>query len=187
MFCIKLNIGQKLIPELYLIEPDSNLQEVVDEAIAQGIELFVVCGGDGTVSSVTKALYGSAATLGIVPTGTRNNIALSLGIPTDIAAAVAILSEGQRLKIDLGLVICNGVSTPFIELCSVGLFSTLFPAGDDIQHGNITRIGDFLGILTTAPPSDIHLFLDDNQEISELGHAAIMRARPHRSARGTSP
>ena len=152
---------------------------MVDEAIAQGIELFVVCGGDGTVSSVTKALYGSAATLGIVPTGTRNNIALSLGIPTDIAAAVAILSEGQRLKIDLGLVICNGVSTPFIELCSVGLFSTLFPAGDDIQHGNITRIGDFLGILTTAPPSDIHLFLDDNQEISELGHAALISNMPY--------
>lgn len=100
---------------------------MVDEAIAQGIELFVVCGGDGTVSSVTKALYGSAATLGIVPTGTRNNIALSLGIPTDIAAAVAILSEGQRLKIDLGLVICNGVSTPFIELCSVSYFRPCSP------------------------------------------------------------
>ena len=179
MAVVKEMQARQLIPELYLIEPDSNLQEVVDEAIAQGIELFVVCGGDGTVSSVTKALYGSAATLGIVPTGTRNNIALSLGIPTDIAAAVAILSEGQRLKIDLGLVICNGVSTPFIELCSVGLFSTLFPAGDDIQHGNITRIGDFLGILTTAPPSDIHLFLDDSQEISELGHAALISNMPY--------
>jgi diacylglycerol kinase family enzyme len=169
----------KLVPELYLIEPDSNLKEVVNEAITQGIDLFVVCGGDGTVSSVTKALYGSAATLGIVPTGTQNNVALSLGIPTDISAAIAVLRTGQPLKIDLGMVTCNDVSTPFIELCSVGLFSMLFPSGDDIQHGNITRIGDFLGILTTAPPSEIHLFLDDNREINALGHAALISNMPY--------
>nr|WP_320027125.1 diacylglycerol kinase family protein [uncultured Acetobacterium sp.] len=169
----------KFVPEIYLIEPDCNLREVVEEAIAQGIDLFVVCGGDGTVTAVTKAIVGSTATLGIVPTGTQNNVALSLGIPTDIPAAIAILRQGQSLKIDLGMVTCNNVSTPFIELCSVGLFSTLFPSGDDIQHGNIARIGDFLGILTTSPPSEIHLILDDNREISELGHAALISNMPY--------
>lgn len=169
----------KFIPELYLIEPDSNLKEVVEDAIARGLNLFVVCGGDGTVAAVTKALVGSNATLGIVPAGTQNNVALSLGIPNDIPAAIAILREGRHLKIDLGMVTCNDVSTPFIELCSVGLFSMLFPSGDDIQHGNIARIGDFLGILTTSPPSKIHLFLDDNQEISEFGHAALISNMPY--------
>lgn len=169
----------KFIPELYLIEPDSNLPEVVEAAIAQGIDLFVVCGGDGTVASVTKALVGSNATLGIVPAGTQNNVALSLGIPTDIPAAIALLRAGRCLKIDLGMVTCNDVSTPFIELCSVGLFSMLFPSGDDIQHGNVASIGEFLGILTTAPPSDIHLFLDDNREINELGHAALISNMPY--------
>ncbi|MBC3798594.1 diacylglycerol/lipid kinase family protein [Acetobacterium tundrae] len=169
----------KFIPEIYLTAPDCNLKTVVEEAIAQGIELFVVCGGDGTVTAVTKAMVGSNATLGIVPTGTQNNVALSLGIPTDIPAAVAILREGRDLKIDLGMVTCNNVSTPFIELCSVGLFSTLFPSGDDIQHGNIARIGDFLGILATSPPSEIHLILDDNREISELGHAALISNMPY--------
>lgn len=169
----------KFIPELYLTEPDCNLKEVVEDAIAHGIDLFVVCGGDGTVTAVTKAMVGSNATLGIVPTGTQNNVALSLGIPTDIPAAIAILRAGRCLKIDLGMVTCNDVSTPFIELCSVGLFSMLFPSGDDIQHGNIARIGDFLGILTTSPPSEIHLFLDDNREINELGHAALISNMPY--------
>ncbi|KNZ41920.1 diacylglycerol/lipid kinase family protein [Acetobacterium bakii] len=179
MAVIKEMQAWQLIPELYLIEPDSNLEEVVQDAINHGIEMFIVCGGDGTISALTRALTGTKAILGIVPTGTQNNIALSLGIPTDIPAAIAILREGQRLKIDLGMVTCNDVPTPFIELCWVGLFSTLFPSGDDIQHGNIARIGDFLGILTTSPPSEIHLLLDDNQEINELGHAALISNMPY--------
>lgn len=169
----------KFVPELYLTTPDSDLPEVVRNAIAQGIDMFVVCGGDGTVSAVTKAIIGTNATLGIIPTGTQNNVALSLGIPTDIPAAVAILRTGRPLKTDVGMVTCNGISTPFIELCSVGLFSTLFPSGDDIQHGDITRIGDFLGILTTSPPSEINLLLDDDQEVTELGHAALICNMPY--------
>ncbi|HEY5556465.1 diacylglycerol/lipid kinase family protein [Acetobacterium sp.] len=169
----------KFLPELYLIDPDSDLPGVVEDAISQGIQMFVVCGGDGTISAVTKALMGTNAILGIIPAGTQNNVALSLGIPTDIPGAVAILGKGQPLKIDIGLVTCNDISTPFIELCSVGLFSTLFPSGDDIQHGNIARIGDFLGILTTSPPSDIHLLLDDNKEIHKFGHAALISNMPY--------
>jgi len=169
----------KFLPELYLIDPDSDLPGMVEDAISQGIQMFVVCGGDGTISAVTKALMGTNAILGIIPAGTQNNVALSLGIPTDIPGAVAILGKGQPIKIDIGLVACNDISTPFIELCSVGLFSTLFPSGDDIQHGNIARIGDFLGILTTSPPSDIHLLLDDNKEIHKFGHAALISNMPY--------
>ena len=66
------------VPEPYLIEPDCDLSVVVRDAISQGIRLVVVCGGDGTVSSVARALIGTEAVLGIIPMGTRNNIALSL-------------------------------------------------------------------------------------------------------------
>jgi len=167
------------VPELYLTEPDSDLPEVIRAAIAQGIEMIVVCGGDGTISAITRAMMDTDTILGIIPTGTQNNVALSLGIPTDIPGAIAILGTGQPFKVDIGLVTCNDIRTPFIELCSVGLFSKLFPSGDDIQHGNIARIGDFLGILTTSPPLDIHLLLDDNQAIHKFGHAALISNMPY--------
>jgi len=167
------------VAEPYITEPTCDLPEVIRDAIAQGIKLIVVCGGDGTISAVTRAMMNTDTILGIIPTGTQNNVALSLGIPTDIPSAIAILGKGQPVKIDIGLVTCNDIITPFIELCSVGLFSTLFPSGDDIQHGNIARIGDFLGILTTSPPSDIHLLLDDNQEIHKFGHAALISNMPY--------
>ena len=122
--------------------------------------MFVVCGGDGTISAVARTLAGTRATLGIIPIGTQNNTALSLGIPADIPAAIAILRTGRRIKVDVGMATCGKINTPFLEVCSVGLVSTLFPSADDIQHGNLARVGDFLTTLVGSPPAEIHLLLD---------------------------
>jgi diacylglycerol kinase (ATP) len=168
-----------LVPEAFLIEPGINLQEVVKDAIAQEIQMFVVCGGDGTISSVARSLAGTKATLGIIPIGTQNNTALSLGIPADVASAIAILRNGRRIKVDVGQATCDGITTPFLEVCSVGLVSTLFPSADDIQHGNIARVGDFLATLASSPPADIHLVLDNQQEIRDQGHVLLVSNMPH--------
>ena len=179
MDVIKQMQSLKLMPEPYLIEPHCDLLSVVQDTIEQGIRLIVACGGDGTIASVARAMIGTSITLGIIPTGTQNNVALSLGIPTDIPDAIAILRTGRRFKIDIGICTCRNINTPFIEVCSVGLFSKLFSSGDDIQHGNIARIGDFLGTLTSTQPSKIHLLLEDKQEIEELGHVVLVSNMPY--------
>ena len=179
MDVIKEMQAWKFIPEPFLIEPDCDLPGIVRDAVARGIRLIVVCGGDGTVSTAARAVLGTKAVLGIIPLGTRNNIALSLGIPNDIPAAIAMLRTGYRCKIDIGISTCDKISTSFIELCSVGLFSTLFSTGDDIQHGNIGRIGDFLATLSSTPPSDIHFFLDNKKEIRKSGHVLIVSNMPY--------
>jgi diacylglycerol kinase (ATP) len=157
----------KFVPEAYLVEPGCDLPSVVQNALAKGIRMFVVCGGDGTISAVARILAGTHATLGIIPIGTQNNTALSLGIPSDIPAAIALLRT------------CGNTTTPFIEVCSVGLISTLFPSADDIQHGNLARVGDFLTTLAASPPADIHLILDDHQETHNLGHVVLVSNMPH--------
>jgi diacylglycerol kinase (ATP) len=169
----------KLVPEAYLVEPDSDLPVVVQDALAQGFRMFVVCGGDGTISAVARSLAGTDATLGIIPIGTRNNTALSLNIPDDIPAAIAILRTGRRLKVDVGMATCGKTSTPFLEVCSVGLVSTLFPSVDDIQHGNLAQIGNFLATLASSTPAEIHLLLDDKQEIHDRGHVVLVSNMPY--------
>jgi diacylglycerol kinase (ATP) len=169
----------KLIPEAYLVEPGCNLPGLVQDALAQGFRMFVVCGGDGTISAVARTLAGTHATLGIIPIGTQNNTALSLNIPNDIPAAIAILRTGRRIKVDVGMATCGKVSTPFLEACSVGLASTLFPSVDDIQHGNLAQIGNFLSTLTSTPPAEIHLLLDDKPEIHNLGHVVLVSNMPY--------
>jgi len=169
----------KLVPEAYLVEPGCDLPAVVQSALADGIRLFVVCGGDGTIDVMAGALAGTNATLGIIPTGTQNNVALSLGIPTDIPSAIAILRTGQRIKLDMGVVTCGEVKRLFLEVCSVGLLSTLFPAADAIQHGNLTRIGDFLAELVASPPAEMHLILDGKQEINTMCHVVLISNMPY--------
>ncbi len=169
----------KLVPETYLVEPGCDLQAVVQNALEDGMRMFVVCGGDGTIDVMAGALAGTNATLGIIPTGTQNNVALSLGIPADIPPAIAILRTGQRIKVDMGLAACGEINQTFLEVCSVGLLSALFPAADDIQHGNLARVGDFLATLVASPPAEMHLILDGKQEINTICHVVLVSNMPY--------
>ncbi len=48
-----------------------------------------------------------------------------------------------------------------------------------MQHGNFARIGDFLTTLISSPPAQIHLRLDDTQEIEALGHMVLVSNMPY--------
>nr|WP_319488799.1 diacylglycerol kinase family protein [uncultured Caproiciproducens sp.] len=169
----------KFMPEVYLTEPDSDFSQMVKDTMSQGINMFVVCGGDGTISSVAKAITGLPATLGIIPTGTQNNIALSLNIPRDIPSAISILRSGERTKIDVGQIDCAKGQSSFLEICSVGLMSSLFSAGDDIQHGHLERVGDFLATLVSLTPSKMKLVLDEKRDIVRMGHLVLISNMPY--------
>ena len=154
---------QQILPEVYTTRPDSQLEEVVHGAIKSGIKLIVVAGGDGTIDSIAGAMVGSDATLGIIPTGTRNNVAFNLGITGDIASSVALLRQGRRLKIDVGRVHCGHSRHWFLEGVALGLISDLYPMADDIQHGKLAQIGGLLSTLVSATPSRLRMVLDDQQ------------------------
>src|SRR4029450_5811264 len=67
-------------------------------------DLIIAAGGDGTVEAVASGLIGTAATLGIIPLGTYNNIATCLGIPTDVENACALIAGGVSRNVDVGQV-----------------------------------------------------------------------------------
>jgi diacylglycerol kinase (ATP) len=163
---------------VYLLQEGSDLAGRIQADLQQGIELFVAAGGDGTIDSVAACLANTPGVLGIVPAGTRNNIALSLGIPSDIPVAVDLLRQGQRIKMDLGLAECAGRQQYFMETCSIGLFSALFPAADDIQHGELNRIGDLLAALVASQPAKLQLKLDGEWDVECEGHAALVANLP---------
>ncbi len=169
----------KFKPEVFVLSMNSDLPKLVEETISRGIRFFAACGGDGTVNAVAKALEGRRATLGILPMGTQNNIALSLGIPPDILKAISVLRNGKQIKTDIGMAICENTQTAFLEICSIGLMSSLFPSGDDIQHGHLDKIGDFLAKFATCAPSKIKLLLDGRQEIITTGHVVLVSNMPY--------
>src|SRR5512147_2096792 len=115
--------NHQILPEVYTVRPDSQLEKVVRNAIKTGIKLIVVAGGDGTIDSVMGAMVGTNATLGIIPTGTRNNVAFNLGITGDIPTSVALLRQGRRLKIDVGRIQSGYSRRWFLEAAAIGLVS----------------------------------------------------------------
>lgn len=70
---------------------------------ASDFEAVFTLGGDGTAMEVVGALAGSAQRVGILPGGTGNLIARTLGIPLDVRPAVTSLIMGAEAHIDLGL------------------------------------------------------------------------------------
>jgi YegS/Rv2252/BmrU family lipid kinase len=86
--------------------------ETTDPAAIAGVvaerkgeaDLVIVGGGDGTLSAALPGLVAAGLPVGVLPLGTANNLARTLGIPTDLGAAVAIIAAGRTRAIDLGVV-----------------------------------------------------------------------------------
>ncbi|HEU4929920.1 MAG TPA: diacylglycerol kinase family protein [Candidatus Krumholzibacteria bacterium] len=78
---------------------DAKPGDVVRERMDEKFDLVVAAGGDGTVSEVFDALFGSSVPLGIVPTGTGNWIARELNIPTQIDDAIALIVHEPRTMV----------------------------------------------------------------------------------------
>ena len=166
--------NHQILAEVYSVRPDSQLETVVRNAIKTGIKLIVVAGGDGTIDSVVGAMVGSDAILGIVPTGTRNNVAFNLGISEDIAESVALLRRGQPLKIDVGKVHYGHSRRWFLEAAALGLLSDLYPLADDIQHGKLTLIGELLSTLVSATPAQLHITLEEHKHLDSTEHMLLI-------------
>ncbi|MDX1678276.1 lipid kinase [Arsukibacterium sp.] len=82
--------------------PEDMMAKIVDYQRQDGT--VIIAGGDGTISSVLKTLYQQQCTVAILPLGTANDFARSLGIPQDIIAATKTIIAGRRERIDLATV-----------------------------------------------------------------------------------
>lgn len=92
----------------------------IAEQVAQhqgAVDRVIVGGGDGTLHLALQGLVGTGLPLGILPLGTANNLARTLGVPTDPSEACRVIAHGHRRRIDLGWV--NG--RYFFTTASIGL------------------------------------------------------------------
>ena len=124
-------------------------------------------------------MIGSSATLGIIPTGTRNNLAYNLGIPSTIPGAVALLREGRRLKIDVGKMRHGRASRWFLEDATLGLLSDIYPFADSVQHGDLTQIGNLLSTVVSSTPSHLRMILEERKRIDMNAYMVLIANMPY--------
>ncbi len=92
----------------------SGSQDELKQALTEhgpGADRIVIGGGDGTISSALPELLALEKPLAVLPLGTANDFATTLGVPADVYQAAEIALGGRAHKIDVGLV--NGM--PYSE------------------------------------------------------------------------
>lgn len=100
-----------------LTEAPGHALALAREAVAARVTLVCAWGGDGTVNEVARAVTGTGAALGIVPSGSGNGLARELGLPWDPAAALGVALGRRERVIDVGDV----EGHLFVNVAGVGL------------------------------------------------------------------
>ncbi|TMC15307.1 MAG: diacylglycerol kinase family lipid kinase [Chloroflexi bacterium] len=154
-----------LMPEIWHTTPGDAGTGLAQKAVAEGVEMVIAAGGDGTLHAVANGLIHSNSALGIIPIGTMNNIARSLSIPEDIEEACAIIAHGKTTRIDVGKI--NG--NIFLEVAGIGLEAALFPAAEEIKrHGVLSTMRGVLkglAVLLTFQPTRFKIAFDNQHSL----------------------
>lgn len=112
-FCLEQKIQFKIIKT----EKYGGATAVINRYIKENYDVYIAVGGDGTVNEVANGMVGSDKVLAIIPCGTGNDFAKTLGLPRDPMEALKLIFNGTPQLIDIGSV----NNQCFINIASIGL------------------------------------------------------------------
>ncbi|WP_174865873.1 lipid kinase [Pectobacterium polaris] len=110
--------------QISIVEPDEKDTDSCSDIIrayADRVDFVIIGGGDGTLNSAAPGLVDTGLPLGVLPLGTANDFARTVGIPREIRQAVQVIANGQQRIVDLGEV--NGHL--FFNVSSIGFSAAL--------------------------------------------------------------
>jgi len=133
--------GVKLIAA-HAIHNPKRLNAAVRAAVRDGAPMVIVGGGDGSLSGSVGAVVDEDCVFAILPLGTANSLARTLGLPLDLEGAIAAIASGRRRRIDLGMIDAHY----FLNAAALGLSPMI---GDTVPH-NLKRWLGRVGYLIWA-------------------------------------
>jgi YegS/Rv2252/BmrU family lipid kinase len=118
------------------------LVPTVKEAVRSGAPMVIVGGGDGSLSYTVDEVVDKDCVFALLPLGTANSFARTLGIPLDLDGAIEVIATGQRRRIDLGMI----DDDYFANCAAMGLSPMI---GEGVPH-NLKRYLGRVGYLIWA-------------------------------------
>jgi diacylglycerol kinase family enzyme len=157
------------------IVPGKDVAEALDKAAARrNIDVVLVGGGDGTVSTAAARLMGKKKALAILPAGTMNLFARSLRIPQSLDAAIAAFADGHIVSVDIAS--ANG--EPFVHQFSVGMHAKMIHLRDKMQFGS--RLGKMRAsaraaydTLANPPKMDVTLTIGEAEVVARASAIGV--------------
>lgn len=181
------SLGIRITRQLDIRQLDE-LATVIGDGQAR---LVIAAGGDGTVGSVADRLASTSAVLGILPLGTSNDFARSLGIPASPQRAAALLATGKISTVDLGRLHVPGQpARHFAHAATVGLnvsFARLATRASIRTHlGRFTYLAAASNALRERPSFECELHHDGRVEKLTLSQLSVINAPVFGGALGLS-
>ncbi len=143
------------------------------ELLAEGIDLLLCSGGDGTVRACAQGLHGTDVALGILPSGTGNLLARNLGIPADLDAAIDVALHGERRAYDVG--VCG--DEVFAVMAGLGIDAAMVgeaPEGLKGRIGWLAYAVSGLRAAARAPVLRVELELDGGRCVRSRGVGVLV-------------
>lgn len=117
---------------------------------AKDADVLLAGGGDGTISAAAGIAFEKGIPLAVLPAGTMNLFARSLGIPLNLDAALAALAAGEMAEVD----IATANERPFIHQFSVGIHPKMVKLRESLTYKS--RIGKMLASTRAAVNAATH-------------------------------
>jgi YegS/Rv2252/BmrU family lipid kinase len=133
--------GMTLIATHALRDP-KQLQPLVRQAVADGAPMVIVGGGDGSLSCAVDHLVRERSVFALLPLGTANSFARSLGIPLDLDGAIDVIANGERRRVDLGMI----DDDYYANCASLGIAPLI---AETVPHG-LKKVAGRVGYLSWA-------------------------------------
>jgi YegS/Rv2252/BmrU family lipid kinase len=149
----------------HAVRDPAKLGETVRAAVQSGAPMVIVGGGDGSLSGVVDDLVGRNCVFAVLPMGTANSFARTLGLPLDLDSAIAAIAGGRLRRIDLGMI----GDDYFVNAASLGLAPMI---AKTVPH-QLKRYLGRVGYLAWAVRCFVRfrpfrLFVDDGTRVHRL-------------------
>jgi YegS/Rv2252/BmrU family lipid kinase len=141
-------------------------------AVAEGVDLVMAQGGDGTVRACVTGLAGTEVPLAVLPGGTGNLLAVNFDIPTDLDGAVEVALHGQRRRLDVAAM----GDDRFVIMGGMGFDAAMLR---DADPGLKERLGAVAYVISGLEqvrrrPARFELRLDGSDAITRVGQGVLV-------------
>lgn len=161
--------------EIRISESAADLQERAHEAAVDGARIVAALGGDGTIGLAANGVLGTGSTLAVLPSGTADDFATSLGVK-DLVGAVRAIAEGVTADIDVVRVTTGVEQRHFVNVAGCGFDSDVNETANAMRiklGGKGTYIAAIIRTLSRFEPAHFRVELDDG-ELVEGQHMLVV-------------